>query len=105
MPYQCSVGKLTIGYGHNLDANGISAELANSLLENDVDKTCRELQAHKWFNTLSVARKVALVDMCFNLGLPRLLKFKLMIVALKTGNYELVAKEMLDSKWDNTQQH
>ena len=28
-PYRCPAGKLTIGYGHNLEANGISEEIAN----------------------------------------------------------------------------
>ena len=32
-PYRCSAGALTIGYGHNLDARGISKEVAELLLK------------------------------------------------------------------------
>ncbi len=35
-PYRCSAGKLTIGYGRNLDDRGISAHEANDLFENDL---------------------------------------------------------------------
>ena len=38
-PYRCPAGKLTIGYGHNLEANGISEEIANQLLHEDLDKS------------------------------------------------------------------
>ena len=37
--------------------------------------------------------------MCFNLGLPRLLKFKKMIIALEQGYYDQAADEALDSQW------
>lgn len=35
-PYHCTAGKLTIGYGRNLDDNGISEEEALSMLRNDI---------------------------------------------------------------------
>ena len=31
-PYKCSVGKLTIGYGRNIEDTGISKEEAETLL-------------------------------------------------------------------------
>jgi len=37
--------------------------------------------------------------MAFNLGVAGLLGFKKMIVALKNGNYQLAAKECLDSRY------
>ena len=99
VPYKCSAGKLTIGYGHNLDDNGIDKTMAVHMLNEDVANTCFELDKYYWFNPLSTVRKAVMIDMCFNLGLPRFLKFKKMIAALNAGNYPLVANEMLDSKW------
>ena len=43
--------------------------------------------------------KVALLDMSFNLGLPRLNKFKKMKKGLEENNYNTVVKEMKDSLW------
>jgi lysozyme len=37
--YQCTAGKNTIGYGRNLDDNGISKDEADFMLRNDVKET------------------------------------------------------------------
>ena len=39
--------------------------------------------------------------MCFNMGSPRVSKFKKMLGALKVQDYQTASKEMLDSKWAN----
>ncbi len=40
-PYRCPAGKLTIGYGRNLDDTGISKAEAYELLSNDI-RCCEE---------------------------------------------------------------
>uniref|UniRef100_UPI00398051FD glycoside hydrolase family protein n=1 Tax=Salmonella sp. s60093 TaxID=3159721 RepID=UPI00398051FD len=42
-PYRESVGVLTIGYGRNLEANGITEREAGFLLRNDILKAYRVL--------------------------------------------------------------
>jgi lysozyme len=37
--------------------------------------------------------------MCFNLGLPRFLKFVKALDALEAGDYEMSANEFMDSRW------
>lgn len=99
-PYRCSAGKLTIGYGRNLDANGISQAEAEVLLENDIrdaENTC--IHSFPWFADLTEPRQDVLVNMCFNLGLTRLLGFKKFLKAMELGNYETAAHEMMDSDW------
>ena len=98
-PYRDTVGKLTIGVGRNLDDVGISEEEAQLLLRNDLTQISAELAAQPWFSTLDRARRLALIDMGFNLGLPRLLQFKRMIAALEAGDWQRAADEMLDSRW------
>jgi lysozyme len=39
------------------------------------------------------------IDMAFNVGVPRLTGFKKMWAALHCGDYAEAAKEMMDSKW------
>jgi len=40
-----------------------------------------------------------MVNMCFNLGYPRLSKFKKFLAAMEDNDFETAAKEMMDSKW------
>lgn len=99
-PYTCPAGHLTIGYGHNLDANGITLEIAEELLKTDLAYARMEVGAKIPFSSkLNEVRQYVLVDMAFNMGIGRLLTFKKMLSALQEGYYERAAHEMLDSKW------
>ena len=99
-PYKCTADKLTIGYGRNLEGNGISETEAEYLLENDVFFLFASLQ-HKlaFFGLLDKTRCDVLVNMAFNLGVNGLLKFKKMLAAVELGDYVTAADEMLDSRW------
>ena len=99
LSYRCSAGKLTIGYGRNLDDCGITKEEAEYLLMHDLENALSEVEKLDWFNTLNNVRKDVIVEMCFNLGLPKLLKFTKMIKAIKDKDYVEASKQMLDSKW------
>jgi lysozyme len=98
-PYKDTVGKLTIGYGRNLDDVGISKREALELLRYDVFVANRELLSFPWYDSLTSCRKRALLNMMYNLGFTRFNKFKKMIKAFKIGDYNLAADEALDSKW------
>ncbi len=98
-PYRDTVGKLTIGVGRNLDDVGIARSEALFLLDNDIENSITEMRSFQWFDNLDLERKVVLVNMHFNMGLDRLRGFKKMLVAVKLGEYEEAAEEMLDSKW------
>ena len=65
-----------------------------------MDIAIQELErTFDWFEDLSDARQRVCVNMCFNLGLTRLLGFKKFIAAMETGQWETAGVEMLDSKW------
>jgi lysozyme len=99
-PYKDTVGKLTIGVGRNIEDNGISEKEAMYLLKNDIERCSKILQENFYFyNFLTHTRKCVLVNMCFNLGFPRLMGFKKMLAALETHDYDTAADEMEDSKW------
>jgi len=98
-PYIDTAGKLTIGYGRNLDDRGISQAEADFLFDNDFANCQRELSDCDWYRDQPEGVQAALINMCFNLGLPRLKGFKRMIAALEAKNYTLAALEALDSKW------
>lgn len=99
-PYVDTVGKVTIGVGRNLTDNGILLKEAYAMLNNDVavcNIECRD--AFAFWNELSETQQRGLANMVFNMGMPRVLKFKKMLAALETGNYDLASKEALESKW------
>lgn len=99
-PYRDTVGKLTIGVGRNLDDNGISEDEAMYMLRNDISRCMSEVRgALPFFDALLDIRQDVLINMVFNLGITKFLKFKKMIKALKERNYDEVSKQMLDSLW------
>lgn len=99
-PYKCTSGKLTIGVGRNLDDVGLSEDEAYYLLNNDIKKVLFSLSNQfKFFDQLSPARKVALADLCFNVGLGKLLQFKNTLAYLEQKKYKEAAEALLQSKY------
>jgi len=99
-PYTDSVGKLTIGYGRNLEDRGIRQNEAEVLLENDVAEVSHQLvNALPWTTQLDEARFGVLINMAFNMGFAELLMFRKTLALVQAGEYAQAAKEMLDSKW------
>jgi lysozyme len=99
-PYTDSTGHLTIGIGRNLSDRGISSAEAFNLLDDDIIYFTNKLNHFlNYFAELAEPRQIALIDMCFNLGVQGLLNFTQMLSALERRDYEEAAREMLDSKW------
>ena len=118
--YQDHLGIDTIGVGRNLQDRGITdGELsfmnilrsdiyeqgiteanARFLLSNDIDIVEKELvDAHPCINNLNDARTRVVLDMAFNMGVPRLRKFKKMWAGIHEEDYNTASIEMLDSRW------
>ena len=105
-PYKCSEGYLTIGYGRNIETNGISEAEAEFMLMNDLVACESELKDEGWYNQLDETRRAVVLNMAFNLGKPKLMQFKKFIGALSDDDYETASKEMVTgsdgvspSKW------
>lgn len=99
-PYHCTADKLTIGVGRNLDDMGITEKEAEFMLDTDILRCCDDLdRSISWWRDLSETRQRVLIDMVFNLGVSRFMKFQNMIDALANGNHAGAAAEMLDSRW------
>ncbi len=119
--YKDTLGIDTIGIGRNLKDRGISKEEldyldipsmeviyehgiseadARYLALNDIAIVENELcRVHTCVENLDSVRQLILMDMAFNMGVPRLCKFKLMWNAIHEQNWEASSREMLDSRW------
>tara|TARA_R110002110_G_scaffold390946_1_gene604135 strand:- start:869 stop:1309 length:441 start_codon:yes stop_codon:yes gene_type:complete len=110
--YKDHLGYLTFGVGHlvlNTDkeygkevGTPVSEKRILECLNNDVDIVCEELDRNLyWWKELNDNKQRVMVNMCFNLGYPRLSKFKKFLAAMKKHDFETAAIEMMDSKWAN----
>lgn len=109
--YLCSAGKITIGYGHNLEANPvpgiptsldsvINADQAERLLVADVLLFgSAVLKRWPWATNLDPARLSVLVNMAFNMGVPTLAQFRKSLAFVSAGEFFEAAAEMLRSPW------
>ena len=98
--YEDTEGIKTVGVGRNLEDRGLSDDEIDYLLSNDIDICVKELeQTFDWYDDLDDIRKRVLIDMMFNLGMPRLKGFVNMLKAIEAGAWKNAAVEMLDSKW------
>jgi len=98
--YRDSEGRLTIGYGHNLDSKPLTDDVIELILAHDVtDALTGSRSALPYFDSLDTIRQEVIVEMVFNLGRARFLGFVKMLAALERGDYETAANEMLDSRW------
>lgn len=108
--YLCPAGVLTVGYGHNcvmwpvegVEKVGdvISREKAEALLLEDVVGIAEDLDfALPWWRELDEVRQGVVLNMAFNMGVPRLKGFKRALGAMQIGDYPRAGTEMLDSAW------
>jgi lysozyme len=97
-PYTDTRGVLTVGVGRNLQV-GLSKDEALFLMRNDISRCRKELASYLFFKHLDPVRQDVLIELCFNLGLAGLLKFKKMLDAIQSKSYSIAANELLDSLW------
>lgn len=94
----------TIGVGHTGPevCKGLvwSDERVNAVFEEDFREALDECARNfPWFDKLSEPRQAVLINMCFQLGMPRLKGFKKMLAAVRDERYPQAAGEMMNSMW------
>ena len=110
--YNDHLGYPTFGIGHLVTEQDqeygkpvgtpVSEERVNAVFDNDVAIYMSE--AKKVFPNLEQLPEEAqqvIVNMTFNMGAPRLAKFKKFIAGVNAGDWNTAAVEMMDSRWAN----
>lgn len=107
-PYLDSLGFLTVGVGHRLAGSPLPAGWSypltdaqiNQLLETDLKVVFDALdRSLPWWRVLDEVRQRVIANMCFNLGITKLLGFKHALAAMQAGDYGAAAAGMQASAW------
>jgi lysozyme len=107
-PYKDTKGIQTTGVGHNLQAKPLPSNWAypltpaqvTQLLEQDIADTFANLDRNlPWWRQLDEVRQRVIANMCFNLGIGKLLGFKNTLAAMQRGSYAVAAAGMKASDW------
>ena len=104
IPYRCSENKLTICYGLLIDPDvpgaGITEAQAMMLLETTVNQFLVELRNNlPWYGDQPEDIQVAIANMAYQLGVPKLLTFKKTLDHIENGRYSMASAECKNSKW------
>ena len=110
--YLDTTGHATIGYGHNLGRvlsdspvtiapiNGISREIGEQLLHDDVAAVVSGLEARLiWFRDMDEVRREVLIELGFNLGVGKVLGFPVFMSQVERGAYKAAAENMRGWAW------
>lgn len=99
-PYRDSVGKLTEGYGWNLEDVPMPEPIASLLLLWLIQES--QYQCTKefpWFTNLTPNRQNVIVNMVFNMGMATFKTFKNTIRFMERNEVDKAAEAMLQSLW------
>lgn len=117
--YRDTVGKWSIGIGHNIDDvgaaplartrqdlinNGITEAECDLLFDYDIDRTEKDLDRKlPWWRKLDPVRQRIMLNMCFNMGIGNaqhgLCSFVNTLGMIERGEYSQAADAMLKSRW------
>jgi lysozyme len=108
--YLDHLGLPTFGIGHLILSSdmeygqkvgtAVSEDRVNECFAKDVEVVLSEcLQLYSGFAFLPEEAQLIIANMMFNMGRPRLSKFKGMKAAVDAGDYHRAAVEMVDSRW------
>ena len=98
--YQDTLGIWTIGVGHNIQEKGISPKVMEIMLQEDLEEAISELKRSvSFFSRMPEQVQEALVNLSFNMGIPRLMQFRNTLAYLRDGEFGSAADELLDSRY------
>ncbi len=100
--YLDSKGYLTIGIGFCIDEKlkcGLSIDECMMILRSRIRALKKELSRYDWYNKQDDVRKEVVIELAYNMGIPKLLDFKKFIAAMDDRQVVLAAKELVNSLW------
>ena len=98
--YKCTEGVDTIGYGFAIKDLVMDEDIAEMILRRKLDALIdRVNKAFGFVKDMPEAGQDVMYEMCYQLGVSGVSKFKKTLAYLANKEYRMAATEMLDSKW------
>lgn len=101
--YYDSEGLPTIGWGHLLpkdtSIDEITQAKADRFFTADFATAIKDAESFQYYEELPIKAQDVMIDLCFNLGFPRLALFVKFHKYMNEGRFGLAAIELLDSKY------
>ena len=98
--YKCTEGYDTIGYGFAIKDLVLDEDICDMILErkliNLIDKADKKFP---FLRGLPLDKSEVVYEMCYQMGVSGVSKFKNMLKALENEDYDKASVEMLDSLW------
>ena len=98
--YKCTEGVDTIGYGFAIKDLVMDEDIAEMILRRKLDALIDKVNKRFSFvEEMPEAGQDVIYEMCYQLGVSGVSKFKKTLAYLENKEYRMAASEMLDSKW------
>ena len=98
--YKCTEGVDTIGYGFAIKDLVMDEDIAEMILRRKLDALIdRVNKRFPFVEEMPEAGQDVIYEMCYQLGVSGVSKFKKTLAYLENKEYRMAASEMLDSKW------
>ena len=98
--YKDSLGIDTIGYGFAIKDLELDEDICSLILERKLENLiCRVDNKFSWYKYMPQDIKDVVVEMCYQLGVTGVSKFRKTISYLQNKQWEDASIEMLDSLW------
>ena len=98
--YDDSLGIPTIGYGFAIKDLVLDEDIAEDILIRKLERLQRNANSRfRWLEDMPVVVQEVILNMCYQLGVTGVSKFRRAISALQEGDWDEAANEMLDSLW------
>ena len=98
--YDDSLGIPTIGYGFAIKDLVLDEDIAEEILIRKLEKLKRNATSRfKWLEDMPIEVQEVVLNMCYQLGITGVSKFRKAISAMQEGEWSEAADEMLDSLW------
>jgi len=108
VPYKDQLGFLTIGYGHlilsnekHLTETKPSKDRLEKIFIQDFKNTIKDYEKYLKKKKSNKKEEELLIEMVFQMGVKKVLKFKNLLRNMRNKNKHLVCFEMMNSLWYN----
>jgi len=98
--YKDTLGIDTIGYGFAIKDLVLEEDIAEMILRRKLEKLVHDTNKRfSFLKTLPIQAQDVIYEMCYQLGITGVSKFRKTLAYLENFEYKMASKEMLDSKW------